>query len=333
VKYALVKAHCKSLPVTDLCRLVEVSTSGYYRWHDRPPNAAAVRRLRVAEKIRQINPSVYSAYGSTRMTYELADFGEKVCRNTVARVMREHGLQVKPPKPFRVRTTNSNHNLPIARDLVNGVFKSDAPNRLWLADITYIQTDQGWQYLAGIMDMYSRFIVGWSLKASMDTSLVLDALQMALGRRDVKPGLVHHSDRGSQYASAEYRRALEAIGAKQSMSRASEDCYGNAAKESVWGRIKTELVFRRKYATAQEAQLSLFEYLTGFYNSRRRHSSLGYQSPQRFERQRSWLLASKPGSKGKPRTRTAKAGNVTGSRNRTARVRGAKGCKAEDQPK
>ena len=197
--------------------------------------------------------------------------------------MRESGIQVKPKARF-VTTTDSNHNLPVAPDLLRQDFTAPAPNHRWVTDITYVLTGEGWLYVAAIMDLYSRRVVGWAMRSQMDRSLVLAALEMAVKQRRPAPGLLHHSDRGSQYASSDYRQALADHGMRASMSRRA-CCYDNAAMESFWHTMKTELIHQRRFQTRTEASQAIFDYIEVFYNRLRRHSSIGYVSPEEFERQ------------------------------------------------
>jgi transposase InsO family protein len=199
--------------------------------------------------------------------------------------MRAAGLRAKTRRKFHVKTTDSKHGHPIAPDLLRRDFTAEGPNRAWVSDITYIPTDEGWLYLASTMDLFSRMIVGWSMSSALKTTIVVDALRMAISRRAPEAGLVHHSDRGVQYASVEFRELLVAHGFQASMSRTG-NCYDNAAKESFFHTLKTELVHHERYRTRDEARASVFEYIEAFYNRQRLHSTLGYLSPDEFERAR-----------------------------------------------
>jgi transposase InsO family protein len=282
VKFAFIKDHRGTLPVQDLCRLLEVSPSGFYAWMARSPSPAARRREGLAAKVRAVHEENRRVYGSPRVHKALLAQGESVCRNTVAKLMRAQGIRARTHKRFRVRTTDSGHGLPIAPNVLDREFAAPRPDMVWLTDITYIPTGEGFLYLAGVMDMCSRKIVGWSMADHMGAGLVRDALNAALAARRPGAGLLHHSDRGVQYACREYRALLEARGITASMSGVG-DCYDNAPKESFWGKLKTELVHLERFATRQEARLAIFEYIEVFYNRQRLHSSLGYVSPEQFE--------------------------------------------------
>ena len=203
-------------------------------------------------------------------------------RGRIERLMRRHGIRAIMARPRRVRTTDSRHDLPIAPNLLNRNFSAAAPNRIWLTDITYVETDQGWLYLAAVMDLYSRRIVGWAMDDHLRTELPLAALNMAISTRRPGANLIHHSDRGVQYASAEYRAALQSAGMQASMSRRA-DCYDNAPMESFFHTLKTEQVHHCQYATREQAKSDIFAYIEGFYNRTRRHSSIGYKTPIQIE--------------------------------------------------
>lgn len=282
MKFAFIKEHQPTLPVVDMCRVLEVSKSGFYRWLGEPVGKRERRRAELGAEIARVHQANRGVYGSPRVCAALRGEGQSVCRNTVARVMRSLGIKARTPRRFRVRTTDSNHTHPVAANVLDRRFKAEQPNRVWLTDITYVPTDEGWLYLAGVMDMCSRRIVGWSMAGHMRAELVRDALNMALRRRRPGAGLLHHSDRGVQYACDEYRRELEARGITMSMSRTGE-CYDNAPAESFWGKLKTELVYLERFATREQARAAVFEYIEVFYNRTRLHSSLGYVSPERFE--------------------------------------------------
>ena len=221
-------------------------------------------------------------YGSPRLSDELQDSGVSCSENRVARLMRLSGIRAVGKRKYRV-TTNSKHNHPIAENLLNRQFSADKPNAVWLSDITYIWTAEGWLYLAGVLDVYSRMLVGWSMSARVTAELTLTALSQAIDRREVTPELMHHSDRGSQYAAGEYQRLLSESGMICSMSRKG-DCWDNAPMESFFATLKAELVNREQFKTRQEAKAKIFEYIEVFYNRQRRHSTLGYKSPVDFER-------------------------------------------------
>ena len=271
-----------------MCRLLNVSRAGFYAWSRRPhhPACSAQRRRRqqLLEQVRQAFERSRQTYGSWRLTAELNAQGVKVCRNTVAKLMRFAGLCVRPRRRFIPRTTDGRHAHPIAANLLDRNFAAAAPDRKWLADITYVPTDEGFLYLAAVMDCFSRRIVGWNMDDHLRSDLAGDALRMALMNRAPQPRgrLIHHSDRGVQYACAAHRRLLEAHGLVPSMSRTG-NCYDNAPMESFFGTLKRELVNEQRYATRAQARSSIFEYIEGFYNRQRKHSRLGYKSPQEFE--------------------------------------------------
>lgn len=282
MKFAFIKANLQSFAIRTVCEVLDVSVSGYYAWLKRPQSRRVVRRRELAAKIKVVFKNNRSVYGSPRVYNELKAQGEAVCQNTVARVMREHQITPKTRPRFIPRTTDSNHQQPVAPNRLDRQFNVELPNQKWVVDITYIPTDQGWLYLAGVMDLCSRKIVGWSMAEHMKTDLVHDALTMAIARRGPHPGLLHHSDRGVQYASEAYQHLLELHGMDSSMS-AKGDCWDNACAESFWATLKKELVHHEQYATRDEARQSIFEYIEVFYNRQRLHSSLGYKSPEAFE--------------------------------------------------
>lgn len=271
--------------VRDCCRVLRVSTSGYYRWCGHPIGTREARRKDLTEKIRVIHHTSRRIYGSPKIRSELLKQGVKLNRKTVQRIMRELSIRSKVTRQFKVRTTNSSHAHPIAPNVLDREFTAEKPDTKWLCDITYIQTGEGWLYLAGVMDMCSRKIVGWSMAEHMRVELVNDALTMATTTRTPGPGLIHHSDRGVQYCCGEYRAHLEAWGMVASMSRTGE-CYDNAPAESFWATLKKELMSDRMFATREEARAAIFEYIEVFYNRQRIHGSIGYVSPEQFEASR-----------------------------------------------
>jgi putative transposase len=272
--------------ITLLCQAFEVSKSGYYQW--RAGQSQPGRRRRedeeLAVEIRGLHEKSQRTYGAPRIHARLLQKGMRHGRNRVARLMREQQLCGRQKRRYRVATTDSNHPEPIAPNRLQELPRPSGPDQTWLADITYIKTQQDWVYLAAIMDLYSRKIVGWAASQRIDTELVLAAWDMALTHRRPPAGLVFHSDRGVQYASAPYRGALQAAQAVASMSRKG-NCYDNAAMEAFWSTLKMELIYRREeeFATPAEARAALFHYIEIFYNRQRLHSSLGYQSPAEFE--------------------------------------------------
>jgi transposase InsO family protein len=267
-----------------MCKVLKVSRGGFYARRNRPPSRRSQRRVKLIERIRQVHDQSRRTYGSPRITVELKAMDVKVCENTVARYMRMAGVAASKKRRFVPRTTDSNHPHPIAPNRLERDFMATAPNTKWTGDITYIRTDEGWLYLAVVMDLYSRKIVGWNLGESMKSDLTAEALRMAIKTRKPKESLLHHSDRGVQYACGHYQRLLAGAGITASMSR-SGDCYDNAVTESFFGTLKNEHVHHQNYATREQAKVSVFEWIEVFYNRRRRHSSLGYLSPEAFEAQ------------------------------------------------
>jgi putative transposase len=275
----------ETFPVIAACRVLGVSRSGYYAWLKRPGAAAsdrAQRRAALAQKVIAAHEEGRGAYGSPRVYQALKASGETACENTVARVMREQGLRGRVRRGFVPRTTDSAHTHPIAQNLLDRDFAADLPNRKWAADITCVPTGQGWLYLAGVIDLCSRRLVGWAAADHMETDLVLEALRSAIEQRKPAAGLLHHSDRGSQYASVAYQGLLARHGIAASMS-GKGDCWDNAPMESFWATLKGELTDHEHYATRAEARRSIGEYIQAFYNRKRLHSSLGYLSPETFE--------------------------------------------------
>lgn len=280
--FPFIDDHAHEWPVTWMCEALGVSTAGYYAWATRLDSPTEQWRQELVGAIEQIHADVKHRYGSPRMTAELTARGHTCSENTVAQLMREHGIRARSPKRF-VRTTDSNHRLPVAPNILDRDFEPDGPNQRWCADITYIPTHEGWLYLAVVEDLFSRMIVGWSMDQTMESRLVVDALEMALSRRRPGVGLLAHSDRGSQYASDHYQRVLTAEGITCSMSGVGQ-CWDNAPVESFFGRLKCEVEPGEMFATRDQARAILFEYLEVFYNRVRLHSSLGFLSPEEFER-------------------------------------------------
>jgi putative transposase len=271
--------------VSLMCRMLDVTRSGYYAWRDRPASARAQRRANLTDRIRQVHDESQGTYGSPRVAVELKEQGMSVSENTVARYMRAAGIAVTPKTRFVPRTTDSDHPHPIAPNVLDRDFTATAPDQKWVCDLTYVWTDEGWLYLSVVLDLFSRKVVGWSMSDNMKADGVAEALEMAIARR--KPGegqLLHHSDRGVQYACDRYRSLLDEHGIACSMSRPG-NCYDNAVAESFFGTFKTERVNRVRYRTRAEARASIFAWIESWYNRRRRHSSLGYLSPEAFEAQ------------------------------------------------
>lgn len=281
MRYRAILSGPVALPIGRRCALLGVSRSGYYAWCRRPTSRRDAENALLVEAMRDIHASVGHTYGSPRMPGELAARGWRCGRHRAARLMRAHGIRAKQARRFVV-TTDSTHSLPVAANLVQQVFTVAQPNQLWLADITYVPTGEGWAYLAVVLDAFSRRVVGWALERDLSTDLVRAALARALATRRPPSGLVHHSDQGCQYASAVYRAVLTAAGIRCSMSRRG-NCHDNAVVESFFATLKVERVYDRQYATLEEAHADLTEYIEGFYNRIRRHSTLGYVSPVVYE--------------------------------------------------
>jgi len=287
VKFAWVRDHKEEFPVNAMCKVLKVSRAGYYAALKRPAGARARRREEIVLKIKEAHARSRGTYGSPRVGFELNANQVKVCENTVAKYMREEGIAARPPRRFVPATTDARHAYPVAANRLGRGFTRRKPDRGWVSDITYVPTREGWLFLAVVIDLFSRRVVGHAAADHLRASLALDALETALrSRRPGRAGgLMHHSDRGVQYASAGYRAVLEAHGIEASMSRRG-NCYDNAVAESFFARLKRELVDRAGYATRDAARQSIFEYIEVFYNRQRRHSSLGYVSPAEFEKQR-----------------------------------------------
>jgi transposase InsO family protein len=261
--------------------VLEVSRSGFYAWEDRDPSKRSMDDEKLCVEIVAIHKASRGTYGSPRVHAELQALGIAVSRKRVARLMRTLGLESPRKKRFKA-TTDSKHDMPVADNVLDRQFEVEAPDLAWVTDITYVWTDEGWLYLAAILDLFSRRVVGFAMSDRIDRALVLQALKLAAGRRVPNAGLTHHSDRGSQYASSDYRQALAGLDIVCSMSRKG-NCWDNAVAESFFATLKTELVYRRRFATRAEAREAIFDFIETFYNSHRRHSTLGYLSPMEFE--------------------------------------------------
>ena len=272
--------------IHSLCQNLEVSLSGYYGWRKRRdcPGPRALENQALVHEIGLIHAQSRQTYGSPRVMQELRKKGRRHGRRRIARLMQQKGLCGRQKGRHHVQTTDSNHDHPIAPNRLAEAPKATAPNQLWVADITLVDTLEGWLYLAGILDLYSRKIVGWAMSDHIDTSLVLKALDMALLHRKPPANLLFHSDRGVQYASGDFRQALSQASLVASMSRKG-NCYDNAAMESFWSTLKQELIYRRHFKTRDEARQAIFDFIEVFYNRRRLHSSLDYRSPLDFETQ------------------------------------------------
>lgn len=270
--------------IAALCEVFEVSASGYYGWGKRQKHPC--RRIQadqqLKQRIGQIHQQSRQTYGSPRILEALQQSGQRHGRNRIARLMREQGLCGRQRRRFRVRTTDSNHDQPIAPNRLAEAPGPQAPNQLWAADITYVSSAQGWVYVAAILDLYSRRVVGWAVSSQINTALVLAALEMARCHRRPPAGLIFHSDRGVQYASREYRQALAGAAMVASMSRKAT-CYDNATMEAFWSTLKLELIYRRQFEGEAQVRQAVFDYIEVFYNRQRLHSALGYRTPADFE--------------------------------------------------
>jgi putative transposase len=260
MKFTWIQQHREAFEVAILCDTLEVSRSGYYAWWKRPVSPRQKRRRELTERIRKVHGDSRCTYGSPRVHAELIDRQVSVCLNTVARLMKQAGLHSKVRRRFVVHTTDSRHDHPVAANVLDRVFEAEAPNRKWCCDITYIPTDEGFLYLSAVIDLCSRKIVGWSMADHLRSELCLDALSMALMQRRPEQGLLHHSDRGVQYACESYRQMLAENGIEASMSRTG-NCYDNAVMESFFSTLKTELIYHHHYATRAQARGSIFEYI------------------------------------------------------------------------
>lgn len=266
-----------------MCRLLEVSSSGFYEWLHRSASARSQEDYRLTECIRSSFERSRNTYGSPRIWHELRAQGERCGHNRVARLMRLARLRARPTRRRLPLMGAASRVQPVAQNLLQRQFTADRPNQKWVGDITYLWTSEGWLFLAAVMDLYSRRILGWSMSDHMESKLVTDALLMALHRRGEPRELVHHSDQGRQYASFEFQQLLRQKGITCSMSRRG-DCWDNAVMESFFSTLKTEQTSQKAYATRESAQADVFEYIERFYNPRRRHSTLNYLSPVQFER-------------------------------------------------
>lgn len=269
-------------PVRVLCDTLEVSASGYYAWRGRPESARAVANRALLADIRRIHEQHRDRYGAPRIHAALRAEGRSVSRGRIERLMRHHGIRAATRRRFRVVTTDSNHGLPVADNLLDQTFLATRPNEIWLADISYIPTDEGWLYLAVVLDLFSRKVVGWAMRDHLRQELAIAALTMAIQRQRPGRGVIHHSDRGSQYAAGDYRALLKANGIVPSMSRKG-NCWDNAPMESWFHTLKTELVHHTRYTSRDEARRDLFAYIETYYNRQRLHSALGYRTPEQAE--------------------------------------------------
>ena len=282
MRYRFIDEQKKAWPVTLMCGVLGVSRSGYYDWTARGLSRRVRSNHELDRRIREIFAEHRQRYGAPRIADALHDEGIKCSENRIARRMCALELKAIQAKKFKV-TTDSNHSKPVAPDLIKQAFSAEAPNQKWTSDITYVWTDEGWLYLAVVMDLYSRAIVGWSMNGRMTQQLVCDALTMALFCRRFPKGTILHSDRGSQYCSKRYQRLLRSNGLCGSMGRRA-NCYDNAVTESFFHTLKVELVHRERYVTRRRAQSSIFEYIETYYNRQRKHSAIGHRIPMLFEK-------------------------------------------------
>lgn len=281
MRYKLIDAEKADVPVYRLCNFLAVSPSGYYAWRRRQPSQSQRDDMVYLAHIRAQFAMSNGTYGSPRMHAELKEDGLAIGRHRTARLMRDNGLKARRKTCFK-RTTDSNHDSPIACNLLEQDFTCDGPDQKWGVDISYVWTAEGWLYLAIVLDLFSRRIIGWAVSERMKKGLAMKALQRAIALRQPSPGVIHHSDRGSQYCSGDYQRLLKQHGFLPSMS-GKGNCYDNAMVETVFKTIKSELIWRTSFVSRRQADNAIGQYIDGFYNPRRRHSSLGYKSPLRFE--------------------------------------------------
>jgi putative transposase len=282
VRYAWIDGARDIYPLQVLCRVLSVSRSGFADWKSCDGPTQWLSEEQLLALIRSIHVEVKGSYGSPRMLEELKARGFPASKSRVRRLMQAHGIRGRHKRRYKA-TTNSKHKLPVAENVLARQFDVASPDKVWTVDITYIPTGEGWLYLAVVMDLYSRMIVGWAMDERMTRKLAMDALRMAKFRRKPAPGLLHHSDRGAQYCSGDYQALLAEYGMRCSMSRKGS-CWDNAPMESFFNSLKNERVFHERYDTRDAARIDLFEYIEGFYNRRRRHSSIGYRTPlQQYE--------------------------------------------------
>jgi transposase InsO family protein len=282
VKYGFIRDQANDYPVNLLCRLLSVQRSGYYDWRDRPGKVIPAEELALRRRMKALFAASRDSLGSRTMVENLRQEGFEIGRDKTRRLMKQLQLKVKQKRKYKV-TTDSKHNFPVAKNVLNREFSPSAPNQAWGTDITYLWTQQGWIYLAVVIDLYSRRVVGWSIDRRMKKALVIRALMMAVNLRKPPAGLIHHSDRGSQYASHDYQKLLRQHGLICSMSRAG-NCWDNAPVERFFGSLKREWTGDRLYRTRQEAIADVREYVAVYYNSKRLHSTLGYTTPMNYEK-------------------------------------------------
>lgn len=281
MRFAFIKAHRDQFSIRLMCRVLQVSPSGYYAWRQRPPSQRAQEDARLWPHIEKIHDESHGVYGYRRVYQALLALAIEASRRRVARLMRQHGRRGRQFRRYVV-TTRPGKRLPAVPDLVGRHFVTDRPNAIWVSDITYVPTAQGWLYLAVVLDLYARRVVGWSMQPTLSQTLPIQALKMALSLRQPAAGLIHHSDRGSQYTSHDYQQLLGAYHALPSFGQTGS-CFDNAAMESFFGSLKSEWLHYQRLETRQQAMHSIFYYIEIFYNRRRLHSANGYRSPAHFE--------------------------------------------------
>ena len=281
MRYRAIQEHDRRFPIRLMCRALAVSAAGYYAWKDRPESRRARHNRILLSEIRVIHRESRETYGSPSIWDALMKRGHGVGEHRIARLMRVEGIRAKTVKKWRA-TTQSQHRFPVVANTLDRQFTVESPNRVWAGDLTYVWTTEGWLYLAVILDLYSRRVIGWAMGHRLTVDLAERALTMALANRRPRAGLLHHSDRGSQYAATSYQQLLATHGVTASMSRKG-NCWDNACIESFFGTLKRELVYHRHYATRDDATRDIFEYIEVFYNRQRRHSTLGYHFPAEYE--------------------------------------------------
>lgn len=282
MKYVFIRDHRGAFPVGSMCRTLEVGRSGFHAWLNRPESPRRQEDRRLLMEIKVVHEQSRKTYGSPRIHAELKENGHACGKHRVARLMRQHGIVSRHKRKFKA-TTNSAHAYPVAGNLLQRQFDVSGPGQCWVSDITYVPTREGWLYLAVTLDLFHRKVIGWAMDRWIARQLAIDALTMAIQNSHRKPGLIHHSDQGVQYASREFQTLLKTSGIRCSMSRKG-DCWDNAVAESFFHTLKVELIRGKLYHTRQEARTAIFEYIEAFYNRQRRHSHLGYLSPVDFEK-------------------------------------------------
>ncbi len=282
MRFAFVQEHCSHIPAERLCHIMNVTSRGFRAWRSRPASQRQREDMVLLAHIREQHHLSLGSYGRPRMTQELKEMGIQVGHRRVGRLMRDNGFKVVRTHKYKT-TTDSNHRFNIAPNLLDRNFEANRPNQKWAGDISYIWTREGWLYLAVMIDLHSRRVIGWAVSNRLKRDLAIRALNMAIALRRPPPGCIHHTDRGSQYCSHDYQKRLREYSFKVSMSGRG-NCYDNAAVETFFKTIKAELIWRRTWQTRRQAEIAIFEYINGFYNPRRRHSTLGGKSPIQFER-------------------------------------------------